>query len=245
MGQNHIHVSKVRHTSEFLFSIYWWILKNQKNQTFEKMKTFAGDIIILHMCTKNHNHMRYSSWDTKWDGIFCHFGPYFAFLTPSPPKPNNLQNQNLKKNEKNIYRCHHFKLVLQKNTIIWFMLTQIWSSCIDIIFLSFQVIFCFFVPLLTPKIKIWKKCKKYQNILSFYTCVPLINIIWCMVPEIWSSPWKMRISKMKKNPGEIILLHKCTKNHDHLLYCPKDIVHVRCNCYFHIGPSDIFPSTFP
>ena len=28
------------------------------------------------------------------------------------------------------------------------------------IFLSFQAIFCFFVPLLTPKIKIWKKCKK-------------------------------------------------------------------------------------
>ena len=28
-------------------------------------KKIAGDIIILHMSTKNHNHMRYSSWDTK------------------------------------------------------------------------------------------------------------------------------------------------------------------------------------
>ena len=27
-------------------------------------------------------------------------------------------------------------------------------------FLSFQVNFCSFAPLLTPKIKIWKKCKK-------------------------------------------------------------------------------------
>ena len=37
-----------------------------KNQNFEKMKKkIAGDIIILHICTKNHNHMRYSSWDTK------------------------------------------------------------------------------------------------------------------------------------------------------------------------------------
>ena len=30
------------------------------------MKTFAGDI-ILHMCTKTHNHMMYGSWDTECD----------------------------------------------------------------------------------------------------------------------------------------------------------------------------------
>ena len=35
------------------------------------MKKFAGDI-ILRIFTRNHNHMRYSSWDTKWDRIFCH-----------------------------------------------------------------------------------------------------------------------------------------------------------------------------
>ena len=27
-------------------------------------------------------------------------------------------------------------------------------------FLLFQAIYCFFAPLMTPKIKIWKKCKK-------------------------------------------------------------------------------------
>ena len=45
------------------------------------MKKFTGDIIILHMCTKNHNHMMYGSWDTEWDrqtflsfwAIFCPF----------------------------------------------------------------------------------------------------------------------------------------------------------------------------
>ena len=89
------------HTSEFPFGIYWWTLKNPKNQTFEKMKKFAGDIILLHMCTKHHNHMRYSSWDTKWDRIFCHFEPLFVLLTPAPStssspfKPsNNPGNQN-------------------------------------------------------------------------------------------------------------------------------------------------------
>ena len=37
--------------------------KNQKNQNFEKMKKTAGDIIILHKCTINTNHMMYHSWD--------------------------------------------------------------------------------------------------------------------------------------------------------------------------------------
>ena len=82
------------HTSEFPFGIYWWTLKNSKNQKI------AGDIIILHMCTKNHNHMRYSSWDTKWDRIFCHFGSFLAFSTPS--FTSNRQNQNFKKWKKHL-----------------------------------------------------------------------------------------------------------------------------------------------
>ena len=83
-------LTKKSHTCEevgtHLRSSFWCLLmnfENRKNQALEKMKTFAGDIIILHMCTKTHNHMWCSSWDTKWDIIFCHFGPFFAFLTPS------------------------------------------------------------------------------------------------------------------------------------------------------------------
>ena len=39
-------------------------------------------------------------------------------------------------------------------------------------FLSFQVIFCYFAPLLTLKIKTWKKCKKTPGdiiLLHMYT----------------------------------------------------------------------------
>ena len=44
------------------------------------MKKFTGDINILHMCTKNHNHMMYGSWDTEWDRqIFCHFRSFLPF----------------------------------------------------------------------------------------------------------------------------------------------------------------------
>ena len=94
---------------------------NLKNQNFEKMKQTPGDIIILHMCTTNDNHMMHGSWDRE----------------------RNRHN-----------------------------------------FLSFWTVFCLFIPLTTWKINILKKWKKR---ISFYTCVPYMTIIWCMVPEILST----------------------------------------------------------
>ena len=41
-------------------------------------------------------------------------------------------------------------------------------------------------PLTTQKIKILKKWKKHPEISLFYTWVPTIMIIKCMLPEIWS-----------------------------------------------------------
>ena len=37
---------------------------------------------------------------------------------------------------------------------------------------------------------------------------------------------------MKNTFENIIILHKCTKNHDHMLYCCQVIAHDRCNGYF-------------
>ena len=72
-----------------------------------------------------------------------------------------------------------------------------------------------------------------------------------MVPEIWSVMDIMfcrfglffallpppsnnlkiqNFEKMKTPPGDIIL-HKCTENHDHMLYCSLDMAHNGCN-YF-------------
>ena len=34
---------------------------------------------------------------------------------------------------------------------------------------------------------------------------------------------KIKISFIKKTPGGIIILHKCTKNYDHMLYCSWDM----------------------
>ena len=38
--------------------------------------------------------------------------------------------------------------------------------------------------------------------------------------------------KKKKKPGDTIILEKCTKNHDHMNYCPWHMAHNGCSCYF-------------
>ena len=37
---------------------------------------------------------------------------------------------------------------------------------------------------------------------------------------------------MKKISGDTNIYHKCTKNHDHMLYCSWDMTCDRCDCYF-------------
>ena len=43
------------------FGLFFALLipNHLKNQNFKKMKKSPGDIIILHMCTKNYDHMMY------------------------------------------------------------------------------------------------------------------------------------------------------------------------------------------
>ena len=149
------------------------------------MEKESGDVIILHMCTKNHNHIIYASWDMECDW-YC----FFVILDHFLP---------------------------------------------------------FFTPLLTPKIKIWKKFKTYLEILFFYTSVPWLKIIWCLVPEIGSRgdsffvvffcfvfflvilnhflpfypPLKCQKSKFLKNGKnieDVIILHKSTVNENHTMY---------------------------
>ena len=61
------------------------------------MKKLPGDIIMLHKCTKNHDHMLLCSWDMTSDGcnFYFHFRLFFALLPPNNPK-----NQIKKKRKK-------------------------------------------------------------------------------------------------------------------------------------------------
>ena len=45
-------------------------------------------------------------------------------------------------------------------------------------------------------------------------------------------PKNQNFEKMKKTPGDIILLHTCTKNYDQMVYDSWDMVHDGHNCYF-------------
>ena len=52
--------------TEVIFFPFWAIFcpftpNSPKNQNKKKKKKTLGDIIILHMCTKNYDHMMYSS----------------------------------------------------------------------------------------------------------------------------------------------------------------------------------------
>ena len=59
---------------KFKISEIW---KNEKN---------AGKIISLHMCTKNHNHMRYCSWDMEWEIKLAVILGLFSLLPPNNPE---------------------------------------------------------------------------------------------------------------------------------------------------------------
>ena len=42
------------------------------------------------------------------------------------------------------------------------------------------------------------------------------------------NPKNQNFENMKKMPGDIIILYKCIKNHDHMLYCSWDMASGRC-----------------
>ena len=84
-------------------------ITTRKIKMLKNWKKTPGDIIILHKCTKNHDHMIYCSWDMARKVLFFILGYFLHFYLPNSPK-----NQNLKKNEKNGWRYHHFRIVYQK-----------------------------------------------------------------------------------------------------------------------------------
>ena len=54
-----------------------------KKQNFEKKKKNPGDIISLHLCTTNENHMMYGSLDIRCN-VQSFLGTVFCTLDPPP-----------------------------------------------------------------------------------------------------------------------------------------------------------------
>ena len=143
--------------------------KNQKkNQNFEKKKKKnSGNIIILHMCSKNHNHMMCGSWGAEWDRQnFLAFWTIFCPFTPLTIHKMKIMKK-WKKNNNWGYYWFTLKPHKWQSYHIWFLK----HGGQQRYFLSFWTTFCIFTSLTTWKIKTLKNWKKYLEILSFYTCV--------------------------------------------------------------------------
>ena len=104
-----------------------------------------------------------------------------------------------------------------------------------------------------------KSTRRYHH-FTFYICAPKIMITWCMILGIWcvtdvivishfrlffalyplppsprlpcNSPRNQSFEKIKKRPGDSIILRMCTKNYDHMMtwcmvpeiWCVTDVI---------------------
>ena len=143
----------------------------QKVKILKKLRKPLGDIIILHKCTKNHDHRLYGSGDMARDG--CNYFSFWAIF--SPFTPNSSKNQNLKKMKKRpediiiLHKC-------TKNHNHMLYAPEKWRVTGAIVIFHFGLFFA----LLQPK--------------------------------------KLKSKKMKKTSGDIIILHMCSKNYDQMMY---------------------------
>ena len=114
------------------------------------------------------------------------------------------------------YKC------LPKTTTLWGRVPEIQRER-DIFFLSFWAICCPFTPPLPPPPLTTRKMKKQLEMYSFYTCVPKITIVWCMLPEIWKeqdnflSFWVIFCSFTLLLTPKMKIWKKCTKTLDYFL----------------------------
>ena len=113
-------------------------LATRKIKIMKKWKKTPGDIIILHMCTINENHMMYGSWEMKCNRIFCRFGPFLPFYPT-----NNLKNENFEKMKKIPGDMTSLQLCTTNDNHIMY---GSWDMKCDRIFCHFGAFCCPFFP---------------------------------------------------------------------------------------------------
>ena len=144
------------------FLPFYWKIKILKKR--------PGDIISLHLCTTNDNHMMYGSLDIRCNGQ--------SFLWTNFDKMKNTTRDIII-----FYMC-----TINKNNMMYVSSHMKHDRKT---FMSFLASFYPFTPLTTPKIEILKKWNKNLEKSLFYPCALKIRIRWCMVPEIlaWRTDW--------------------------------------------------------
>ena len=116
---------------------------NPKNQNFEKMKQKPGDIILLHMCAINDNHMMYDSWDMK-----CNRQNVLYIWAISCPI-TSLTARKIKMKKKKKWKKHleisSFYTSVPKIMIICYTVPEIWCMT-DVIIFHFGPFFALLLP---------------------------------------------------------------------------------------------------
>ena len=132
-------------------------------------------------------------------------------------------------------------------TIIWCMVPEIWSA-IDRTFCHSGTLFVLLPPYGSRKSKFWKNEKstwRYYHFTQVYHKWQSYDV-WFLRYEAWLTkffvilnsflpfynPKNQNFEKLKEAPGDIIILHKCIKNNDHMLCCSLDMARNGFNCYF-------------
>ena len=111
------------------------ILLKTPNIKIAEMKKFPGDI-ILHMCTKNHHHMIYGSWDTEWDKQ--NFLPFWAISCPFTTYRQKSQKSKFWKRKKKKMSADIAILYVHvyhkwRSYDIWFLKYKVWQTEIFVI----------------------------------------------------------------------------------------------------------------
>ena len=168
--------------------------------------------------------------------FFCHFGSFFAFSPPPPP----LQSRKSKfwKNEKStwiFYTCFTPTYVYSKwqSYDVWFLRHENFEK------IKTMPQYIIILHMCTTNgnhmmfvLEIWGMTD--ENLLSFWaTYTPLNNL----KNQNFENKNKKtpQTNKQKKPCGDIIILHKCMKNYNHMLHCSWDMACGECNFYFSFG----------
>ena len=113
-------------------------LTAQKIKILKKWKKTPGDIIILHMCTKNYDQMMYSSWDMVRDRCNCYFSFWAIFC---PFIPLTAQKIKILKKWKKHLEISSFYTSVPKTMIICYTVPEIWRMTDVIVVFHFGLFF--------------------------------------------------------------------------------------------------------
>ena len=127
----------------------------------------------------NHHYLRSGARQTECFVILDSFLPFYL--------PNNLESSKFWKNEKSIWRCHHFTHVYQKWKP-WCMIPEIWRAT-ERNFPHFWTIFCLFTPsnnVENQNFEKWKKAWRYYCFTQVYHKWKSYDV-WIIRYEEWQT----------------------------------------------------------